>query len=129
MEANLRIYGWADRYIYGSSQNVVAAVRRARNGLPDLAAAPRPFRSVMLIPRDPGDERIAQAHIARGWDPYLVWADENGNLQEMDYLVVGEDGDAVEIAIDGGELSRFRALKLAGFPPDAGLGDLGQARN
>ena len=126
MEANLRICGWADRYIYGSNQTVVAAVRRAQKKHPDLAAAPSPFRSVMLIPRDPDDDRIAQAHIARDWDPYLVCADENGNLQEMDYLVVGEDGDAVEIAIDGGELSRLRALKLSGFPPDADSGILGK---
>jgi hypothetical protein len=121
METNLRIYGWADRYIYGRSQEAVAAVRRARKRKPQLAAPPEPHRGVMLIDRDPDDERLAHAHLARGWPPYMIGIDDHGMPQQLDYLVVGEEGNAVEIALNADDLIRQRALKEAGYPPDSDI--------
>ena len=119
VEANLRIYGWANRYIYGRTQEVVAAVRRARRRKPALAAAPKPFRPVMLIPRDPDDDSIARAHSARGLPAYMTVEGEDGLPEQLDYLVVGEDGNAAEVAIRTDELLRKRELKAAGYPPDS----------
>jgi Protein of unknown function (DUF4238) len=84
MEVNLRIYGWTDRYIYGRTQDAVTAVRRALKKRPRLAAAPLPHRQVMVIERDPDDDRLAQAHIARGWEPYMIEQDENGLPRQLD---------------------------------------------
>lgn len=120
-QTNLRIYGWADRYIYGRTQESVAAVRRARKLKPHLAAPPEPHRGVMLIDRDPDDERLARAHLARGWPPYMIGMDDYGMPRELDYLVVGEEGNAVEIALNADDLIRQRALKEAGYPPDSDI--------
>jgi hypothetical protein len=40
-EINLRTYGWAKRFIYGSSQEVVAQVRREVKRFPQLVVRPR----------------------------------------------------------------------------------------
>jgi hypothetical protein len=121
METNLRVYGWADRYIYGRNQEAVTAVRRALKKKPHLAAAPLPHRQVMVIERDPDDDRLAQAHVARGWEPYMIETDENGFPRQLDYMVIGEEGNAVEIAMNGDDLVRRRALKAAGYSPDSNI--------
>jgi len=119
METNLRMYGWGDRYIYGRTQEAVTKVRRASKAKPHLAAKPQPHRFVMLIEPDPEDDRLARAHVARDWDPYMTTTDESGMPRVMDYLVVGEEGNAVEIALNGDDLVRRRALKAAGLDPDS----------
>jgi Protein of unknown function (DUF4238) len=119
MEINLRVYGRADRYIYGRTQDAVTAVRRALKKRPRLAAAPLPHRQVKVIECDPEDDRLAEAHIARGWEPYMIEQDENGLPRQLDYMVIGEEGDAVEIALNGDDLVRRRAMKAAGLDPDS----------
>lgn len=119
METNLRIYGWADRYIYGRTQEAVTAVRRAGKSKPHLAAAPQPHRGVILIDRDPDDKRLARAHLAKGWPPYMIDTDDHGMPRQLDYLVIGEEGNAVEIALNADDLIRRRARKAAGYPPDS----------
>ena len=119
MEANLRIYGWASSYIYGRSQESVTAVRRAAKSKPELAAPPRPHQQVILVERDPDDDRLASAHTARGWPPYMTVENESGAPEQLDYLVVGEDGNAVEVVLSADGLVRSRELKAAGLPPDS----------
>jgi hypothetical protein len=113
---NLRIYGWADRYIYGGSQNDVCAVRRAlKTPKRKYALPPTPARFTTLLQRDPDDDRLAQSHLARGWPAYLTALDENGMPEQLDYMVVGEDGTAVEIGISSEKLVEERARKAGGY--------------
>jgi hypothetical protein len=116
---NLRTYGWAEKLIYGPCQSDLADVRRAAKKRPDLVIRPKPHRYVWLIERDPDDDRLACDHRAKGWDPYMVHRSEDGQLEELDYMVVREDGTAVEIALSADELVRQRARKAAGLPPDS----------
>lgn len=117
METNLRVYGWADRFIFGRSQELATQVRRKAKQKPQLAAPPTPNRLVKVIERDPDDDRLARAHEARGWPAYMTETDESGRTQKLDYFVIGEDGNAVEVAIDAADLVRRRAYKAAGLDP------------
>lgn len=118
-ETNLRVYGWADRFIFGRGQELVTEVRRKAKLKPQIAAAPTPNRLVKVIERDPDDERLARAHDARGWPAYMKETDEAGRIRELDYLVIGEDGNPVEIAIEAAYLVRRRAYKAASLDPDS----------
>ena len=118
-ETNLRIYGWANRYVFGRNQEAVARVRRGAKKRPQIAVPPIPRRLVQVIERDPADDRLARAHQARAWPPYMLDTNERGRIEQLDYLVIGEDGNAVEIGINASELVRRRALKAAGYDPDS----------
>jgi hypothetical protein len=116
MEINLRIYGWADRYIYGGSQNDVCVVRRAlKTSKRKYVLPPTTPRFTTLLQRDPEDDRLAQSHLARGWPAYLTALNENGIPEQLDYMVVGEDGTAVEIGISSEKLVEERARKTGGY--------------
>lgn len=116
MEIDLRIYGWADCYVYGGSQNDVCAVRRAlKTSKRKYALPPTPARFATLLQRDPEDGRLAQSHLARGWPAYLTALGENGIPEQLDYMVVGEDGTAVEIGISSEKLVEERARKAGGY--------------
>jgi hypothetical protein len=116
VEINLRVYGWADRYIYGGSQDDVCAVRRAlKTSKRKYALPPAPARFTTLLQRDPDDDRLAQSHLARGWPAYLTALEENGVPEELDYMVVGDDGTAIEIGISSEKLVEERARKAGGY--------------
>jgi len=118
LEVNLRIYGWADRYIYGQDQEVVVAVRRAlKTSKRRFAVPPSPARMTTLIERDPDDDRLAQVHVQRGWPPYLTAVDDDGVPRDYDYLVLGEDGTAVEIGVTSEQLVEERMRRADGFAP------------
>ncbi|TMK57872.1 MAG: DUF4238 domain-containing protein [Actinobacteria bacterium] len=119
MQANLRAYGWAERFIYGSSQEAVVAVRRAARRKPQDVARPKPHRPVILVESDPEDTRLADAHRKRGWPPYLQAPGEDGKPQRFDYMVLGEDGDPVTVGVTTTELARERGMKAAGLSPNA----------
>jgi hypothetical protein len=115
-EINLRIYGWAERFIYGGTQQDVCSVRKALKGSKRRFAVP-PSRAqfATLIERDPDDERLAEVHRARGWPPYLTTVGEDGLPEELDYMVVGADGTAIEIGISSEALVEERARKAGGY--------------
>ncbi|HEY0317668.1 MAG TPA: DUF4238 domain-containing protein [Solirubrobacterales bacterium] len=115
-EINLRIYGWAERFIYGGTQQDVCSVRKALKGSKRRFAVP-PSRAqfATLIERDAEDERLAEAHRARGWPPYLTTVGEDGLSEELDYMVVGADGTAIEIGISSEALVEERARKAGGY--------------
>lgn len=110
---NLRTYGWADRYIYGSSQEAVVGVRRAARKQPKQVTRPKPHSGVMLVERDPSDTRLADAHAKRGWPAYLQAPDDDGTMRQFDYMVIGEDGDPVEVGVTTTQLAKERAMKDA----------------
>lgn len=55
-DINLRSYGWAERWVYGASQQVLQEVRRAAKANPRLAARPQP--PTMTIFDGPGTPGI-----------------------------------------------------------------------
>lgn len=107
---NLRTYGWADRYIYGSTQETVVSVRKAAKRYPDLVKRPRPLRLVTLVESKEGDTRLADDHRRRGWPPYLQAPGEDGLPRRFDYMVLNEDGDPVEIGVSATEMAKARSL-------------------
>jgi len=113
MHLNLRTYGWADRHIFGSGQEVVAAVRRAARKHPALVVRPKPFRQVTLLEAEPGDTKLADDHRRRGWPPYLMADGPDGKPRKYDYMVIGEDGTALEVGIETTRLAKARALRDA----------------
>jgi hypothetical protein len=118
-EINLRMYGWADGYIYGRNQEIVVRVRRKLKTSMRRFAEPASKASfTTLIARDPGDDRLARAHVARGWPPYLMAVDDDGVPRPHDYMVLGEDGNAVEVALSADALVEERERKRLGLGPD-----------
>jgi Protein of unknown function (DUF4238) len=103
-DANLRTYGWASDYIYGSSQAVVADIRRAAKG----RRLPRPQtpKQILLIDAEAGDNRLANEHRRRGWPPQLQ---VDGKPQ--DYVVLDPDSNPVETSVDVTHLSKERAMR------------------
>jgi hypothetical protein len=117
-EVNLRTFGWAREFIFGSSEEVVQGVFQMATNEPDRAKEPRPFRNAIVIERDFDDDRLAEAHRKRGWPPFMVdWS--RGFPRWMDYMVVGADGDSAEVGAKTAQLARERGLKALGLPPDA----------
>ncbi|MFP5387775.1 MAG: DUF4238 domain-containing protein [Thermoleophilia bacterium] len=116
---NLRTYGWADKLIFGATQGAVVRVRKDAKRHPELLVRPRPTCSVVLIERDPDDDALAREHVARGWDPYMVQEEPDGTVRYLDYMVVGEDGNAVEVTLTADELVEQRERKAHGLAPDS----------
>lgn len=106
---NLRTYGWADKYIYGSTQDAVVAVRKAAKRYPHLVKKPRPLQFVTLVESQEGDTRLADEHRRRGWPPYLKAPNQDGTPTKFDYMVLDEDGDPVEIGVKATQLAKSRA--------------------
>jgi hypothetical protein len=118
-QINLRTYGWAERFIYGSTQEAVVAVRREARKKPQDVVRPKPHRPVILVERNPDDTRLADAHRKRGWPAYLEGPGMDGETVQFDYMVLGEDGDPVEVGVTTTELAKERGMKAAGIPADA----------
>jgi hypothetical protein len=110
---NLRTYGWAGDYIYGETQDVVAAARRAAKRRPADVARPKPNHQVVVLEADPADDSLSEAHRRRGWPPYLVVDGER-----HDYVVIGPDGDPVGTMERTTEIVKERARRALGLGPD-----------
>jgi Protein of unknown function (DUF4238) len=111
---NLRMYGWAGGYIYGTTQDAVAAVRRTAKRRPQTVTHPTPKHQVMLLEADPADTSIAEANERRGWPRYLVVKGV-----QHDYFVIGPDDNATQISARVSRLVQERAARQFGLPPGA----------
>jgi hypothetical protein len=111
-KVNLRTYGWANDYIYGVSQEGVAAIRRAAKASPRAVIRPAPNYQIMLLEADPADTSIADAHKRRGWPPYLK---SDGVVH--DYFVIGPEDNAAQISARVSQLVQARAARRSGLPP------------
>jgi hypothetical protein len=111
---NLRIYGWADRYVFGKSQEALARVRVAARRRPADVIRPKPFCQVALIGRDLDDTSLADANRRRGWPAYV----RNANGELRDYIVIPTDAPHPELWKQADELTEHRARKRAGIGPD-----------
>jgi hypothetical protein len=67
------------------------------------------------LQRDLDDDRLAQSHLAHGWLAYLTALNENGIPEQLDYMVAGEDGTAVEIGISSEKLVEERPRPAGGY--------------
>lgn len=110
---NLRSYGWAGDYIYGETQEGVAAVRRAAKRRPGDVVRPKPNHQIVLLEADPSDDSLANAHRRRGWPPYL-----HVDGQRHDYVVIGPEGDPVGTMERTSEIVKARARRALGLGPN-----------
>jgi hypothetical protein len=91
---NLRTYGWASRYIYGSSQGVVVKVRRQAKKYHHLVIRPRKGTGVILEEVDPNDPTVGVEHLRRGWPRMVAYQNEDGSQRAMGYTVLDPDDPA-----------------------------------
>lgn len=106
---NLRTYGFANDYIFADSQKVATDLRSVAKRRPRLVVKPRPSHQVMLIDSEPGDDRLAREHRARGWPERLLVRGE-----PHDYLVLDDQDNVVERSIDMSVLGKSRAMRRLG---------------
>lgn len=112
-DINLRTYGWANDYVFGTSQETLAALRRTVRARPGDVKRPKPFCFVALIEPDPDDDSLAVENRRRGWPEQLP--DEAGQLH--DYLVIPTDQPHEDLWKQADELTEARARKRAGLRP------------
>jgi Protein of unknown function (DUF4238) len=106
---NLRTYGFAAEYVFADSQRVATELRGDAKRRPGLVVKPRPNHQVMLIDAEPGDDRLAREHRARGWPERLSVRGES-----HDYVVLDDDETVVERSIDMSVLGKSRAMRRLG---------------
>ncbi len=108
---NLRTYGWAERYVYGSSQQTVVELRRLAKARPRDIVRPRALKQVLLVEADPNDDALLREHLRRGWPGRFAVKGI-----EHDYVVLGSTGDPVETverAIRAAQIAKERAYASA----------------
>ena len=105
---NLRMYGWADQFIFGHSQALVTDVRRLAKLRPRRVPHPQPPAQVVILEAAPSDTSLADVHRAKGWPPYLI---ADGTLH--DYVVIGREGDPVSVTKEIVRKAKERSLQRA----------------
>jgi hypothetical protein len=91
---NLRTYGWASRYIYGHSAEVLEALHARALDDPQAVPAPAKKRVVMMEDLDTADPSVAERNAARGWDRYLQVREKDGSYRLVSYEVIDSLEDA-----------------------------------
>lgn len=95
---NFATYGWADRHIFGRTQQVVTDLRRAAKRAGARIPRPRPNLLVVLEEADPDDPDVGRENAARGW-PRGVWVDgEDGTQRFCAYRVMPAEPKSVDLA-------------------------------
>jgi hypothetical protein len=111
---NLRMYGWADEYVFAKTQDALVAVRTAARRRPADVIRPKPFTQVALLEPDPDDNSLAEVNRRRGWPPQLL----NERGEPRDYVVIPSDTPHPELWKLLDELTIRRARKRAGIGAD-----------
>jgi hypothetical protein len=93
---NLRTYGWASRFVYGSSADLLQRLHVYASAHPELIPAASKKRSVLLEDLSTADPAVAAANVARGWDPYFMQPQEDGSVRPMSYEVIDSVDDAMK---------------------------------
>jgi hypothetical protein len=109
MAINLRTYGWADDFIFGATQDLVTAVRRAAKARPPAVIRQKPMSHVVLLNPDPDDDSIARANRARGWPERLL---HEGAYH--DYIVVPHDRRAPKLYAEVDKIVEARMRRALG---------------
>jgi hypothetical protein len=92
---NLRTYGWATRYVYGPSADLLTRLHERALAHPGEVPAATKKRSVICEDAATADPAIAAANVARGWAPYLTEQDADGSFRAMSYRVIDNVEDAM----------------------------------
>lgn len=92
---NLRTYGWARRYVYGPTEQVLLDLHDRAVAEPATVPAPSRRRMVMLEDLDTADPSVAELNRERGWDPYLLVTQDDGTRVPMSYEVIDSMEDAM----------------------------------
>jgi hypothetical protein len=111
---NLRTYGWAERHIYGPSQEAVVAVHRYAKLRPDRVVGPRPQHHVVLIDPDPDDDSFANENQARGWPARLRF-----DGVDHDYVVIPHEGADPELQARVDRVVEERGRRALGVGEEA----------
>jgi hypothetical protein len=110
---NLRTLGWADRYVFGRTQQTLVDVRLASRQRPEQVIRPRPFVQVVALEPDPDDRSLVEANLRRGWPGQLI----NDEGQLRDYVVIECDRPQPKLREMIERLAEQRAFKRAGLAP------------
>lgn len=92
---NLRTYGWAQRYVYGPTAEVLLSLHERAAANPAAVPSPARRRMVMLEDLDTADPRVAEENRQRGWDPYVFVTQDDGSRVPMSYEVIDSMDDAM----------------------------------
>jgi hypothetical protein len=106
---NLRTFGWADEYVFGSSQAALVGLRLATRRRPADVVRPKPFAQVIGLEPDPEDSSLARANLQRGFPAQLL----NAKGELRDYIIVPCDTPHPELRALADELAERRARKRA----------------
>jgi hypothetical protein len=106
---NLRTYGWADRHVFGVTQEDLVSVRKASRRRPADVVRPKPFCHVALPDPDPDDSSLVDRNLRRGWPGRMP---QDGELH--DYIVIPSNEPHPELWALADELTERRARARAG---------------
>jgi hypothetical protein len=88
---NLMTYGWAQRHVFGTSQEVLTRVRRQARQFPRDVVRRRSNKIVVLVPADRHDPSVTVEYARRGWPTEFVAEDPTGRPRKMSYVIVDMD--------------------------------------
>jgi Protein of unknown function (DUF4238) len=91
---NLRTYGWAQRYIYGSSAEALEDLHARALANPGDVPLPTKKRSVMLEDIATADPTVADDHAANGLPRYVSVRDKDGSFRLVSYELIDSMDDA-----------------------------------
>ena len=89
-------YGFADKYVYGPSEEQLHVLHDWAAKFPGEVPAPIPKRMVLLEDLETADPSVAAANEARGWDRYLLLREDDGSQRLMSYEVIDTLEDAMK---------------------------------
>lgn len=87
---NLMTYGWAQRRIFGRTDEAVRLVHERAAQRPDGVPIPRSPTQVVLTPIEFITEAVRARYAAQGWPPEIIVDSEDGP-RRMGYVVVNLD--------------------------------------
>jgi hypothetical protein len=91
---NMRTYGWATRYVYGRSAEVLEALHARALANPTAVPVPTNKRLVMLEDLSTADPKVAERNATRGWSRYVTIREEDGSYRLLSYEVIDSMEDA-----------------------------------
>jgi Protein of unknown function (DUF4238) len=94
-DINLRMYGWAEQSIFGTSQDAVVRVHRAAKHNKKRVPRPRMPKQILVEAVDPSDKTVGDEHARRGWPRTLVQSDGHGKKEVLAYKIVDIEDDGV----------------------------------
>lgn len=106
-DVNRMIYGFADKYVFGEPKTL-GSLHSWASRHAERVPRPRPAYQSLLIYADPDDDSIAETHRKKGWPDQMLVTDDEGEEYVMDYLVIGLDGEALELGMGTNELVEKR---------------------